>query len=247
MAFGGGPYGGNTMTAISLVNWVLKYKLRMSTVTSIESGTSRLGLEVLAAINEIQRRLIDARDWDFLKNTGEIILTSGVDTYTLDADPLVRRLIHNGADNTTFYYQQDNGSGTDVAQIEVVSDAKFLSHKAVDTTEGKPYIARLFGRANAAYGEAASNYPKVQFYHVPDTTTAGTSIYYDYIEDLADLEKNIESSPFDWLWLAEGAAMVVRANQGRLKQFDIESYVFQVVSGALRHSPINHTLPYRDI
>ena len=218
------------MDALALCNKVIVEKLRFSTISTIVGATG-LAKQVLWAINEIQRELAGAYDWNDLKKKTSITLATGTDLYSLASD--LARIIPEP------YYQLDDGTVDDVAKFVIVNDEYFLNHSAVDVTAGKPYIGREFGRDS-------SNIKQLQVYSIPTAAHNGTLLYYDYIKKLTDLSANADVSPFEDNWLIEGAYMKIKESQGRLKPENISDYINDIVLGIQKNVRRKRVLKYED-
>ncbi len=224
------------MNALQLVNKVLREKLGLGDELGTLAGAVGFPLVILWAINEIQRELVDVYDWTRLKKAGTITLVNGTSLYSLASD--CQRVIKD-KDNHAFYYQINSGISTSAAQITLVDDSIWKDHVALDTTTGKPYLAREFG-------VDASGYRQVQFYYAPDTATAGTIVYYDYIRRVTDLTNNTDISLFDDHWLIEGAYLKLQVRNGLSSDMDVTDYINSIVRATMQDSARLRKLQYRD-
>ena len=214
------------LNALQLVNKVLVEKLGIGPdVTDVSSSSYPFSRVVLWALNEIQRELVEAYDWNFLKKKGSITLVADQDIYSLASD--VNRI-------TRLYYTIDDGIKPNVPKITLVGDAHFLEHQAVNVKatstksgSGRPYIARLFG-------VDASGNKQLQVYYKPSSSYAGTVIYYEYIREVPDLSQNTDTSPFPSHWLIEGAYMKLRERNGDLSPQVVQDYIADIVAGVRR-------------
>lgn len=219
------------MTALQLVQKVLVEKLRLNSVSTI-AGASGYTLNVLWALNEIQRELLDDYNWKKLKKTGSITLANGTDLYDLASD--IHRMLN-------LYYQVDDGSDDDIPQITLVPDNRWIVHSAQDVTDGKPYIAREFG-------VSATNVPQIQVYYIPGSAQVGTKIYYDYIKQVSDLSANADLSPFDDHLLILGATLKLKDQNGNASGLDFDMYLAAKNKAMMRDGANRgKKLAYRDI
>jgi len=221
------------MNALEIVNTILRDKLRLNTIPTL-TNVQKIGAIVLRTVNEIQQELLDAYDWPQLKKQAYITLVDGQTIYSLASD--FHRFLHTAPDP---YYQISDGSSSDVPKITLVDDETWKNHIAVNVKTGRPYMCRLFGMDS-------NGNMQLQVYGTPNSTYAGTKIYYDYIQKVSDLSSDTDISPFNPLWLVEGGYMKVRVSQGRISQIDVTDYVNSVIAGLYRANPRRRRLRYRD-
>lgn len=201
------------MTALQLVNKVAVEKLGLSDAITALANPDETVAKILWALNETQRGLSDLYDYNKLKAQGEITLVTDTTSYAL-ADDFIRFLKGDDA----LYYTKVSTGATEIAKVSVENDEKFKNHIPSDVTEGKPYIARLFGANN-------SGYSLLEVYGTPTTTYNGTKLYYEYIKTPADLAADDDVSVFSDHLLIQGASLLLMIDQGDASQADFVNFL----------------------
>lgn len=226
------------LTTLQIVNKLLVEKLRLGgELTTIASPTAQTKL-ILWSINEIQRELAEdpEKDWEFLKVTGaEITLVNAQAKYDLASD------FGSFIGKMPLYYQIIDGSTSDNPIITLVGDDAFKDHSVIDAEEGKPYLARFAGLSGS------TGYQQIEFYYVPDSSAAGTIVYYDYKRQPADLAADATKSPVPDILLIAGAYMKIKESQGDLTSAIVSDYARARNGAMLTEGRRAMTIPYRDI
>lgn len=192
-------------TALILVNKILlKMRLTYRATTLVNAeGYAPL---ILHALNEIKDELLSEYDWRVAKKQGTITLDNGVEFYALASDFL--RFL-----NTTqpLYYGIDNGED-EINKISIRIDGTWVEHTAVNTSDGTPYIARLFG------SDQVTGYERIQVRNIPDAVMDGTTVYYDYIRQIPAMEADADKVPFNDILMITGAFTKLMDDKGRATQ-----------------------------
>jgi len=225
------------MTALQLVNKVIYEKLGLSdNVTTLANPTATVA-KILWALNEIQRRLTDFHDFKKLRKQGTINLATGTTLYSL-ADDFARFIKGDDA----LYYTKVNTGTDEIDKITVVNDEDFKNHNASETiTEGKPYVARLFGM------DDATGNSQIEVYGEPTADYDGIALYYEYIRYKPDLAANDDLSPFSDHLMIEGAYLQIRVSDGDADQQDLTDFLTSAANAAFNNdSGRKRTLKYRD-
>lgn len=209
------------MNALALVNKVIVEKLRLSDTVNTLANASATVLEVLWAINEVKRRMLDMYDLTQFKDEGTINLATDTTLYSLASDFLrFTKPKRIGPDLWAYpvYYTKVQDGSSAVNNFTVVNDQEFRNHTALNVTEGLPYIGRLFGY------DSSGNH-QLEVYGNVTAAYNGTSLYYEYIKDIADISANDDILPLPDHLLINGAYLTIRVSNGDADEHDLVSYL----------------------
>lgn len=229
------------LTTLQLVNKIIHEKMGLSDpVTTIEGTADTvefIALRVLWAINEMQRKLVDAYDWPILKEQDYVTFVADDDLYSLipnTAGVLINRV-------TMVYYDRALTVSGSYPKITLVSDDQWHDHNVSNEIDGMPYIAREFGLDG-------SGNKQLQVYGAPNSSTAGTKLYYEFIKEVDDLDEDADTSIFNDVLLIEGTEMIMKGTKGLVTQQDVLEFI-ELRAGKVMQVNRNRkrTLPYRDI
>ncbi len=228
------------LTTLELVNKLIFEKMGLSDrVTTIEGDADTvefIASRVLWAFNEMQRKLVEAYDWPILKVQGSITLENDVDLYSLvpDDNVEINRI-------TRVYYDRDLTVDSAYPKIEIVHDDQWHDPKITTEIEGMPCMAREFGLDDQGYKQ-------LQVYKAPNSSTAGTLLYFEGIREVDDMDEDDDTSPFNDVLLIEGAEMLLKGSKGLATQQDVMEFI-ELRVGKIMQTNNNRRrkIEYRDI
>lgn len=228
------------MTALELVQHIITIKFGWSDDVSALANPTLNIQKVLWAINELQRDLAKAHDWMKLKDQGEIDLATDTTTYDLAAN--FSRFIEG--DNALYYTKVFTGdtANQDENKVTVVTDQTFKAHNPSGVTEGKPYVARLFGSNDTTFVS------QLEVYGAPTLAFNGTKLYYEYQKKTVDLAADADLSVFEDETLIEGGYLKIKESDGEASQSDLIDFINSAVNDVFNNdSGRKRTTTYKDI